>query len=223
MSHLRPKFITFDCYGTLVNFRIGPAAGRHFAERVPAAQMDAFLKDFAAYRLDEVLGAWKPYKDVLTNAILRTCRKHGIAATEADGAALYAEVPTWGPHADVPEPLKRIAQKIPLVGLSNAANEQIGSNIALLEAPFHAVYTAEQAQAYKPRMQAFEYMLQQLNARPEDLLHVSSSFRYDQFTAHDLGIRDKAWVNRGHEPAASRHYGYHEIADISGLPGLVGL
>ncbi|PHK94217.1 haloacid dehalogenase type II [Pseudoroseomonas rhizosphaerae] len=220
---LRPKFITFDCYGTLTNFRMGPVAREHFAGRVPAGRMDAFLQDFSAYRMDEVLGAWKPYAEVLENAIRRTCRKHGISSQEGDGRVFYDAVPGWGPHPDVPAALTRVAREFPLVILSNAANEQIHRNVALLEAPFHAVFTAEQAQAYKPRMQAFEHMLDQLGARPEELLHVSSSFRYDLMTAHDLGIRDKAWVNRGHEPRGNAFYGFHEIPDIGGLPGLLGL
>jgi len=102
------------------------------------------------------------------------------------------------------------------------SDEQIQQNVAKLEAPFHAVFTAEQAQSYKPRMQGFEYMLDQLGAKPEELLHVSSSFRYDLMTAYDLGITMKAWVNRGHEPP-NPFYQYHEIPDIGGLPGLLGL
>ena len=82
--------------------------------------------------------------------------------------------------------------------------------------------TAEQAQAYKPRLRAFEYMLDQLGCAPEDLLHVSSSLRYDHMSANDVGIRDKAFVNRGHEPG-NPAYGYREIKDIGGLPALVGL
>ena len=54
------------------------------------------------------------------------------------------------------------------------------------------------------------------------MLHVSSSFRYDLMSAHDLGIKNKVWVNRRHEPA-NPYYGYTEIADISGLAGVVGL
>ena len=49
--------------------------------------MDAFLQDFSAYRLDEILGDWKPYAEVLRNAVERTCRKHGIAFAEAEAAA----------------------------------------------------------------------------------------------------------------------------------------
>ena len=218
----RPKYITFDCYGTLTNFRMSDVAREMYADRVPAARMDAFLNDFAHYRLDEVMGDWKPYDQVLESAIRRTCRRWKVEYREGEGRKYYDAVPTWGPHADVPEPLSRIAKEIPLVILSNAMNEQIHHNVAKLGAPFHRVYTAEQAGAYKPRLRAFEYMLDQLGCAPEDLLHVSSSPRYDHMSANDVGIRNKAFVNRGHEPG-NPAYGYREIADISGLPALVGL
>ena len=222
MSAFKPKYISFDCYGTLIYFEMAPIAQRLFADRITPEQMPQFVKDFSAYRLDEVLGAWKPYSEVVRNAVTRLCKKWGLEYRDEDSVTIYKAVPTWGPHPDVVEPLKKVAAEIPLVILSNAANEQINSNVANLEAPFHAVYTAEQAQAYKPRLQAFEYMIDNLGCNPEDILHVSSSFRYDLMSAHDIGIKNKVWVNRGHEPA-NPFYGYTEIKDISGLPGVVGL
>jgi 2-haloacid dehalogenase len=218
----RPKYITFDCYGTLIRFRMGDLASEIFRDRIPASSMDQFVKDFAAYRLDEVLGAWKPYAQVLHNAVQRTCKRWDIEFRAEEARRFYDAVPTWGPHPDVPEPLARIAPHIPLVILSNASNDQIGENVAQLGAPFHAVFTAQQAQAYKPRLQAFEYMLDQLGCSPADLLHVSSSLRYDLMSADDLGIRNKVFVSRGHEPSTP-YYNYHEIRDLSGLPALVGL
>jgi 2-haloacid dehalogenase len=65
-------------------------------------------------------------------------------------------------------------------------------------------------------------MIDQLGARPEELLHVSASLRYDLMTARDLGIRDKVFVNRGYEPG-NPAYGYHEVADIGGLATLLGV
>jgi len=218
----RPKFITFDCYGTLTRFRMGEMAREMFADRIPAAQMEQFVADFNAYRFDEVLGAWKPYVDVLKNALNRTCKKWKIKCTDAEGQAYYDAVPTWGPHADVAAGLSRIADKIPLVVLSNASNDQIQQNVDKLGAPFHRVYTAQQAQAYKPRLQAFEYMLDQLGCGPEDILHVSSSLRYDLMSADDMGIKNKVFVNRGHGPG-NPAYNYVQIEDIGGLPGVVGL
>ena len=220
---LRPKYITFDCYGTLIYFEMAPAARRIYADRVAdPAMMDAFCREFSAYRLDEVLGAWKPYHDVVENALRRTCAKLGVPYRESDVEEVYADIPNWGPHPDVVEPLTRVAAEYPLVILSNSMVDLIPHSVKSLQAPFHAVYTAEEAQAYKPRMQAFEFMLDSLNCNPEDVLHCSSSYRYDLMTAYDMGITMKAFVNRGHEPLNS-YYEVNEIPDITGLPGLVGL
>jgi 2-haloacid dehalogenase len=222
MAPFRPKYVTFDCYGTLINFQMAEAARDIYGAQLDAAHMDEFVKNFSAYRLDEVLGDWKPYAEVVHNAIERTCKKNGVTFRDEDAKTVYERVPTWGPHADVPAGLAKVAKEIPLVILSNAMNSQIMSNVEKLGAPFHAVYTAEQAQSYKPRMKGFEYMFDMLGCGPEDITHVSSSFRYDLMTAHDLGIKSKVWVNRGHEPA-NPYYGYQEIADISGLAGVFGL
>ena len=222
MPQFRPKYITFDCYGTLTRFQMGELAREIFSDRVPADAMEDFIRDFKAYRFDEVLGAWKPYSEVLCSAVRRTCNRWGISYKEEEGLRFYEAVPTWGPHPDVPEPLARVAREYPLVILSNAMDSQIHSNVEKLGAPFHAVYTAEQAGAYKPRLQAFEYMFDQLGCAPEDVLHVSASVRYDLMSAYDLGVKHKVYVNRGFEPSVP-YYGYVEIRDIGGLPSVVGL
>ncbi|MEH0074597.1 haloacid dehalogenase type II [Pannonibacter sp. Pt2] len=218
----RPKYVTFDCYGTLINFDMAGAARRIYGEMLDEAKMDVFIQDFSAYRLDEVLGAWKPYMDVVHNALKRTCKRNGITFREEDALCIYNEVPTWGPHPDVPEGLAKLAKEIPLVILSNAMNSQIMSNVEKLGAPFHKVITAEQTGSYKPQMNGFEYMLDVLGCGPEDITHVSSSFRYDLMTAYDLGIKSKVWVNRKHEPA-NPFYEYTEIKGVYDLPGVFGI
>lgn len=222
MAPFRPKYISFDCYGTLTRFRMSEMAREMFPDRIAPEQMDRFCKDFAAYRLDEVLGAWKPYAEVIHNAVERTCKKWKVEFRPEEPKRIYEAVPTWGPHPDVPAGLSKVAKEIPLVILSNAMNSQIHQNVALLGAPFHRVYTAEQAQAYKPRFQAFEYMFDQLGCGPEDMMHVSSSFRYDQNSATDLGFGARVFVARGHEPT-NPNYRDYEIPHIGILPALLGL
>jgi 2-haloacid dehalogenase len=222
VAAFKPKYITFDCYGTLTNFQMSAMARELFPDRIAPENMEAFVNDFRAYRFDEVLGDWKPYSEVVANSVRRSCRLWNIDYRHEDSEHIYAAVPTWGPHPDVAEPLARIAREIPLVILSNASNDQIHDNVAKLGAPFAHVFTAQQAQAYKPRLQAFEYMLGQLGCSPKDIMHVSSSFRYDQMSAYDLGMGARVFVARGHEPSLP-HYATHEIRDIGGLPALVGL
>ena len=222
MIEFQPTYITFDCYGTLTFFQMGALTRQLVADIVPADQVDTFVKDFEGQRFDEVLGPWKPYPDVVKDSFRKTLKRWNLEYREADGQALVDAVPTWGPHPDVPDALRALASRYPLVILSNAADDQIGSNVEKLGVPFHAVYTAQQAQAYKPRFQAFHYMFDQLGCGPGDILHVSSSLRYDLMTAHDLRVTNKVYVNRGYEPM-NPYYGYHEVKDLSGLPPLLGL
>jgi len=217
-----PRYITFDCYGTLTDFDMAGATRDLYTDLISPDQLGLFITDFSAYRRDEILGAWKPYSDVISQALERACNKHGIAYQQAAADEIYRRVPTWGPHPDVPAGLATVAKEIPLVILSNTMNELIPHNVAMLGATFAHVFSAEDAGAYKPRFRAFEFMLDQLGCGPEQCLHVSSSFRYDLMTATDMGFGGKVWVNRGHEPAAPG-YGYTEIADIRGLPNVVGL
>ena len=219
---LRPKYITFDLYGTLTSFQMSNMTRDLYRDRIEPGRMDDFLRDFGFYRYDETLGPWKPYHAVIKDALRRTCQRWSAPYHEAEGQHLYDAIPAWGPHRDVPEPLAKVAQHYPLVILSNASDVQIPSNVEKLGAPVHAVYTSQQAQAYKPRLQAFEYMLDRLGCAPSDILHVSSSVRYDLMSAHFLGIENKVFVNRGYDPPIPA-YAYHEIQDLRGLPGLLGL
>ena len=222
MSPISIQFISFDCYGTLTDFQIGPVTRDRLKGRLADNRVPAFLEDFTAYRLDEAMSDWKPYPEVLHRALERCCNRWKLPYDPGDGDAIVAAVPTWGPHSDVSAPLGRLAAEFPLVILSNAADAQIQSNVDKLEAPFHAVLTAEQAQAYKPRLRAFEYMFDTLNSRPECSLHVSSSLRYDLMSAHDLRIGERVYVERGHGPG-NPAYGYREIASLDALPALLGL
>jgi len=222
MASFRPKYITFDCYGTLTNFQMAEAARDLYSEQLDEPRMQEFIRNFAAYRLDEILGDWKPYAEVVHNSLERTCKRNGIKFRDEAARVVYERVPNWGPHADVPAGLAKVAKEIPLVILSNSMNNLIMSNVEKLGAPIHMVITAEEVGAYKPLMKGFEYMLDKLGCGPEDITHVSSSFRYDLMTAYDLGIKSKVWVNRGHEPA-NPYYEYTEIKDIGGLAAAVGL
>lgn len=222
MASIEPKYITFDCYGTLTAFGMSAFTRKLVADRLPEDKIEDFLDDFEAFRGDEVLGSYKSYQDVLNDAFGRAAHLWGIEHSDADGKAIYDSVPSYGPHPDVPDALNALASKYPLVILSNASDSQIGSNVEKLGAPFHAVYTAQQAQAYKPRFQAFQYMLDQLGVGPSDVLHVSSSLRYDLIPAHDMRITNKVYLNRGYEPSTP-FYGYHEVTDLGGVVKLLGI
>lgn len=222
MGEFRPKYISFDCYGTLINFEIGSMTAQLLTDQIDTAKMSAFLTDFSAYRFDEAQGEWQPYADLIKRALRRTCKRWGLTNQDAVADQIYTAIPSWGPHPDVLTGLTKLATEYPLVILSNASNNQIHHNVARLGAPFYAVYTAEQAQAYKPRLQAFDYMIDRLSCDPAEILHVSSSLRYDLMSASDVGIRHTVYVERGHGPSTT-YYGYPTVKTISEIAMLVGL
>jgi len=219
---LTPKFISFDCYGTLTHFKIGETTRALYQDVLGGKRLEAFLADFAHFRRDEVLGPWKPYLEVIADGLARACNKHGLDFDPAQADAIYARIPDWGPHPDVPPGLAPIAGKIPLVILSNSMTDLIMRNVNRLGVPFDHVFTAEEAGAYKPRIQAFEYMLDQLGCGPQEVMHVSCHYRYDIMTAHDMGFGRRVFVDRGVERIA-RGYETDIIPDIRALPGLLGL
>ena len=223
MIDFEPKFITFDCYGTLTDFsNMNKLAREIYFDRLQGEELERFVHLFSGYRFDECLGPYKGYNEVLVNAIRRTCERTGVAFSQKEAEKFYAAIPTWGPWPDVPEGLRRLATKYKLVILSNTTDEIIMSNVEKLGAPFHAVFTAEQAQSYKPRMPGFEYMFKQLDCQPEDVLHVSAHMEYDLQTVEVMGMKHKVFINRRKAPVKAAFH-YYEFNGIDALATALGL
>ena len=100
LTHMtfRPKYVTFDCYGTLINFDMAGAARRIYGAQLSEPAMERLHQGLlAAYRLDEVLGAWKPYAEVVHNAVERTCKRNGVAFRPEDAQTHLRGGPDLGP------------------------------------------------------------------------------------------------------------------------------
>jgi len=216
-----PRFVSFDLYGTLIDYEYDRSVRRILGDRLPADTVDAFELAGEAIRFDEVMADWKPYHEIIARSLRRTMEKFGIEYRDGDGRQAYEAITTFGPHPDVPAALRTLAARYPLVILSNADDAQIAHNVVRLGAPIHAVITAEQARAYKPRLAAFEHMLAVLGARPDEIVHVSSSPMYDHRPANDVGIAHKVYLDRGWEPDQP-WLNYVRITDIAELPVVLG-
>ena len=112
--------------------------------------MGPFVAEFRGYRYDQVCGEYYPYEQVLQDAFERVCRRWGIEADPSAGKRFADGVRSWGPHPDVPAPLKKMGEHYKLVILSNADDSFLAESVPRLGADFHAVFTAEQAGYYKP-------------------------------------------------------------------------
>lgn len=217
-----PKFVTFDMNGTLIRFRINDAIREVLGDRLPAEIADVFLQACKAYRVDECTGEYKPFHQIVADSMERASRRLGLEFREGDARAVYEQIPTWGPYPGVTEALNRLAEHAPLVIITNsdtAHAERLAQN---LRAPFEVVISAEQMGVYKPRLRAFEYMLDELGATPDEIVHVSASPMYDLRSAAAMGIKNKVYVDRGFE-GDEYWLGYERITDIADLPVLFGL
>ena len=218
----RPKYVSFDCYGTLISWPMTPITRELVGQQIPAQDWDRFVAEFRGYRYDQVLGEYYPYEQVLQDAFDRVCRKWRIQSDPTAGRRLADGVRSWGPHPDVPAPLQKMGEHYKLVVLSNANDSFLKESVPRLGADFHAVFTAEQAGYYKPRYAAFEYMLEQLDAKPEDFVHVSSHTRYDPLPMHDMGFRNLVLLDRGYDPVPPG-YGLTVVKSLDELNRMLGI
>ena len=219
---VKPKFVTFDMNGTLIQFRINDAIRQVLGDRLPAEIAAEFLQACKAYRIDECTGDYKPFHQIVAHSMERASRRLGLEYREGDARAVYEHIPTWGPYPGVTEALNRLAEAYPLVIVTNSDTAHAVRLAKNLRAPFERVISAEQMGVYKPRLRAFEYMFDNLGAAPDEIVHVSASPMYDLRPAAVMGIEHKVYVDRGFEHAES-WLGYERITDIADLPVLFGL
>ena len=179
-----PKYITFDCYGTLIDFQLTAATKEILGERANQVNMHDFLVVFRDIRYYECFAPYKRYSDLLRTSFKKAMDQCGLRYTNQDGDKLVAAVPTWGPFPDTKPILDQLAKHFKLVIISNAQDDMIAQNVRNMDVEFYDVITAEQARAYKPTPPIFYYALRRLGCDKSDILHVAQGFNYDMMPAH---------------------------------------
>jgi 2-haloacid dehalogenase len=217
-----PKWLTFDAYGTLVDFNLDSVIVQRLGPRVEQVDLKEFLDTAAQQRFEEVLGEYRPYREILRSSLKRTFEHYGLEYRDEDGDALIAAVPTFGPFPDVPPVLERLRQHCKLCIISNTEDDLIAGNMARMGVPFDRVITAEQARGYKPSLDVFRYVFNEIGVEIDDVVHIAQGFNYDIMPAHALGLR-RIWINRRGLPGDPAYGPYHEIPDLTGVPALLGI
>jgi 2-haloacid dehalogenase len=218
----QPRWLTFDAYGTLIDFDLSSAIIKTLGDRAEAIDMDEFLDVCARDRYAEVLGEYRPYREILRASLKRSMERYGLEYRDEDGATLIEAVPTFGPFPDVPPVLERLRQHFTLVIISNTENDLIASNVEKLGVPIDHVITAEQARGYKPSLEVFRYTFDEIGADPAEVVHIAQGFDYDIVPAYHLGLR-KIWINRHGIPGDPSFGPYDELPDLTGVPSLLGV
>lgn len=215
-----PAILTFDCYGTLVQWR--ETLRSVFDPLLPAgADPEAFHQDFRRQAARLAAGDYQRYTAILRQALAATMAAWSLDADVAAAQDRFVEsVADIAPHPGTIAALRALEGRYRLAILSNTEDALIAKTIAGLQVPFELV-TAEQARAYKPDPRMFRFAHQKLGVRPRDVLHVGAGWETDMVPGSELGLK-RIWINRLGQAVPDPALAPTAILpDLSGLPALV--
>lgn len=193
----RPDLVTFDCYGTLIDWNAGicAALGGEAARQGRASDGAAILAAYHAAEPRVQAERYRPYREVLTLLEAEIAAELDWPPPASPGY-LAESLPSWPPFPETNRALRRLAASGFRLGiLSNIDDDLLAGTRAHLEVDFDLLVTAEQVRGYKPAPAHFQRALEQVDGRRERLLHVAQSYFHDVRPARALDI-DTVWVNR---------------------------
>lgn len=198
------KALTFDCYGTLIDWETGMIEGLSpLTSRVSRPlSRDEILEAHARHESSQQL--WtpgRPYSQVLASVYKRLAEEWGVAVSYAEQVAYGQSVKNWPAFPDSLGALQYLKKHYKLVILSNVDNESFAASNEKLGVEFDAIYTAEDIGSYKPSDRNFEYMLDKLKTlgvEKAQILHTAESMFHDHAPANKHGLAS-AWIHRRYE------------------------
>lgn len=167
--------LTFDCYGTLIDWEAGTIA----ALRPLLARHGVALSDdeviAACQELEEPLcePPHRPYREVLAGVVEGLGQRFGFPVGTAERGVLAASIPSWRPFPDTVDALRALKHHYRLAIISNIDDDLFAVTAPQLGVAFEAVVTAEQTRCYMPRQPIFEEALRRLGATPGAVAHVA--------------------------------------------------
>lgn len=196
-----PKIITFDCYGTIVQWHevLLREVSKTLGKQSDSMNAPAVLESFSAHsRRLTTEQPYRPYKDILRIGFAAAFAEHGISPSAAEIEELASSVKTMDPHPDARDALHRLRERYKLAILTNSDDDLIAPTVARIGVPFDYVITAQQAEAYKPSPRLFKYAYRTMGVMPHETVHVAMGMYTDMKARHELGLRG-IWVNRRKE------------------------
>ncbi|UCE62206.1 MAG: HAD-IA family hydrolase [Phycisphaerales bacterium] len=191
----KTKVITFDCYGTLIDWWVGLRKSfQSIFASADTQQIDELVDAYVDTEADIEGQVYRPYRDVVTEAVERLAQRFNLAIPSGKAKLLAQMLPHWTPFPDTNEALKRLKERFQLGVLSNIDRDLFAETTKHFEVTFDFVITAQDVQSYKPAMGHFERLIDQ-HASPDIVLHVAQSLYHDGVPTGKLGI-PYVWINR---------------------------
>ena len=206
MSDSAVEWISFDCYGTLVDWESGITAAveevleRHGARRSRAEILALYSEIEPTLQTAQM---YLPYRQVLHEVMAAIATQVGFECTDADLDCLARSLPEWPIFPDVAGTLSALKTRYKLAVISNVDDDLFAGTAAALNVDFDAVVTGEQAGSYKPSLHNFRMAQERMAVRKDAWLHVAESLYHDIAPANQLGIRC-VWVDRADRGGGTR-------------------
>ncbi len=197
--------ITFDCYGTFIDWESGILSGLRPVLAAHSVQLndDEILEHFGKFESEIEAANYQIYKNVLCDVMQRFAEHYNFTLTNQEKNALVDGFTEWKPFSDSVAALHQLKTKFKIGPLTNCDNDLFAISNNYLQTDFDWILTAEKIGSYKPSENNFHYAIDYLAKRdiPKDkILHVAQSIFHDIVPAKKLGLTT-IWVNRRHDKA----------------------
>ena len=196
-----PKAITFDCYGTLIDWE--SAIQQFFAQRLAAhnikhVDVQTLQRRWEEIQFVSIQERYRPYREVLHDTMHMALDTSQIPYAEQDLDEFANSMGRWQPFPDTKEAIIELQKLTKTVLLTNTDNDIIAETEHTIGVKFDDIITAEQAGAYKPNHKGFLLARQRLGLDVSEIWHAGFGFKYDIVPATELGYTT-VWVNRQDE------------------------
>lgn len=191
------RLITFDCYGTLIDWETGMLAALRplFCRNGKIVSDEKLLEIYGEAEAEVEADPYQRYRTVLSETVQAMGRALGVDITAQDGRQFAASVALWEPFPDTVACLQALARRYKLGIISNIDDDLFAGTQRKLEVKFDLIVTAEQVQSYKPSLRNFREALRRSGLSKDEVLHAGQSVYHDIVPASFLGIKN-VWVNR---------------------------
>ena len=199
----RFEVLTFDCYGTLIDWETGLVAALHAArpDGWPGSD-EELLERFAAHEAKAEGGPYRIYREVLAESIRGIADEYAVVIPDEAVHRFSGSVGQWPPFPDSVPALARLARRFKLGVITNCDDDLFAASNERLGVRFDWVITAQRTRSYKPSPNNFEQALATISVPRERLLHVAQSLYHDHVPAKRLGLTT-VWIDRRHGRAGS--------------------
>jgi 2-haloacid dehalogenase len=212
----RFELLTFDCYGTLINWEEGILRCLHCILAAHGRDTDdaTILQLYGDFEARAEQGVYRPYREVLQSVVRQFGKQLGFAPTDQEVRSLPESLREWQPWPDTVTALRELRSRFRLAVVSNVDDDLFAATKPQLEVEFDQIITAQQAGAYKPSLKIFELALSRVGVSAHRILHVGQSLYHDVIPAQLLGLAT-VWVNR-----PSARAGVGAVKAVEGHPDL---